>query len=41
MHQPDLIINAAAYTAVDKAKSDSDDVYALNEQAVAWLAQGA
>lgn len=41
LHQPDLIINAAAYTAVDKAESDSDDAYAVNEQAVAWLAQAA
>lgn len=41
LHQPDLIINAAAYTAVDKAESDSDNAYAVNEQAVAWLAQAA
>lgn len=39
LHQPNLIINAAAYTAVDKAESDSDTSYAVNEQAVAWLAQ--
>lgn len=41
LHQPDLIINAAAYTAVDKAESDSDNAYAVNEKAVAWLAQAA
>lgn len=41
LHQPDLIINAAAYTAVDKAESDSNNAYAVNEQAVAWLAQAA
>lgn len=41
LHQPNLIINAAAYTAVDKAESDSDNAYAVNEQAVASLAQAA
>lgn len=41
LHQPNLIINAAAYTAVDKAESDSDNAYAINEKAVAWLAQAA
>jgi len=41
LHQPNLIINAAAYTAVDEAESDSDNAYAVNEQAVAWLAQAA
>lgn len=41
LHQPNLIVNAAAYTAVDKAESDSDNAYAINEQAVAWLAQAA
>lgn len=41
LHRPDLIINAAAYTAVDKAESDSDNAYAVNEQAVAWLAEAA
>lgn len=40
-YKPDLIINAAAYTAVDKAESDSDNAYAVNQQAVAWLAQAA
>lgn len=40
-HQPDLIINAAAYTAVDKAECDSDNAYAVNEQAVASLGQAA
>ena len=41
LHQPDLIINAAAYTAVDKAESDSEKAFAINEQGVAWLAQAA
>lgn len=38
---PDVIINAAAYTAVDKAESDSDAAYAVNEQAVSHLANAA
>jgi len=29
--KPDLVINAAAYTAVDKAESDSAQAYAINE----------
>lgn len=31
-HKPTLVINAAAYTAVDKAESDRDTAYAVNEQ---------
>lgn len=38
---PDVIINAAAYTAVDKAESDSDAAYAVNEHAVIHLANAA
>ena len=34
----DFLINAAAYTAVDKAESDVDFAYLLNEKAVANLA---
>lgn len=41
LHAPDLIINAAAYTTVDKAESDSETAFAVNEHAVAWLAQAA
>ncbi|RDV26559.1 dTDP-4-dehydrorhamnose reductase [Alteromonas aestuariivivens] len=36
--QPAAIINASAYTAVDKAESDADSTYAINEQAVRNLA---
>jgi len=40
-HKPDVIINAAAYTAVDKAETDSDNAYAVNEAGVANLANAA
>ncbi|GAA3910845.1 dTDP-4-dehydrorhamnose reductase [Litoribacillus peritrichatus] len=36
--KPDVIVNASAYTAVDKAESDVKAAYALNEKAVADLA---
>lgn len=36
--QPEGIINAAAYTAVDKAESDQQNAYDLNQTAVANLA---
>jgi len=39
--QPDVIINAAAYTAVDKAESDVDTAYAVNRDGVANLARAA
>lgn len=35
---PDLIINAAAYTAVDKAESDEEDAQAVNADAVRIMA---
>ena len=38
---PDVIINAAAYTAVDKAESDAEGAYAVNEHAVSYLANAA
>lgn len=40
-HQPNLIINAAAYTAVDAAQSNPDAAFAVNAQGVQWLAQAA
>lgn len=36
---PDLIINAAAYTAVDKAESDQETAYAVNDLGSEYLAQ--
>lgn len=39
--RPDLIVNAAAYTAVDKAESDSEAAYAVNATALACLAEEA
>ena len=39
--RPELIINAAAYTAVDKAESDADTAYAVNRDAVRHLAEAA
>lgn len=37
--QPDVIINAAAYTAVDKAESDQATAFAVNRDAVGSLAK--
>lgn len=37
-HQPDIVINAAAYTAVDKAESDQALAYAVNETGAKNLA---
>ena len=39
--RPDIIINAAAYTAVDAAESDSDAAFAVNAAAPAVLAEEA
>jgi len=40
-HPPHLIVNAAAYTAVDKAEQEPDVAHAINAQAPAVLAQWA
>lgn len=37
--QPDVIVNPAAYTAVDKAEDDVNSAQAINQQAPAILAQ--
>ena len=39
--KPDLIVNAAAYTAVDKAEQEIEAAYAINAEAVAVLAEEA
>jgi len=38
---PELVINAAAYTAVDRAESEPDLAYAINGHGVAHLAEAA
>lgn len=37
-HKPNVVINAAAYTAVDKAESDAEAAMAVNATAVGYLA---
>jgi len=39
--KPNIIINSSAYTAVDKAESDIEAAYAINQHAVANIAQQA
>ena len=39
--KPDVIVNAAAYTAVDKAESEREPAFAINATAVGVLAQEA
>jgi dTDP-4-dehydrorhamnose reductase len=36
--RPTLCINAAAYTAVDRAETDVEQAYRINAEAVGWLA---
>ncbi|WP_462169280.1 dTDP-4-dehydrorhamnose reductase [Pseudoalteromonas lipolytica] len=38
-HSPDVVINAAAYTAVDKAETDAENAYRVNEHGAANLAK--
>lgn len=40
-HTPDVIINAAAYTAVDKAESDEERAFLVNGEGPGYLAQAA
>jgi dTDP-4-dehydrorhamnose reductase len=40
-HQPNVILNCAAYTAVDRAESESADAFAVNAAAVETLASSA
>jgi dTDP-4-dehydrorhamnose reductase len=40
-HQPDLIINATAYTAVDAAESNPELAFAINHDGVGFLAEEA
>lgn len=40
-HRPQIIVNAAAYTAVDKAESEPDAAYAVNARAVQAIGQQA
>ncbi len=39
--RPQVIVNAAAYTAVDKAESEAELAYAINDQAVRAMAEEA
>lgn len=39
MVQPDVVVNAAAYTAVDKAETDIDAAFGINAEALAVIAQ--
>ena len=40
-YKPDVIVNAAAYTDVDKAESDEENAFQVNSRAVDLLAQEA
>ena len=38
-HRPDVVIHAAAYTAVDRAESEEEAAHVVNGDAVGWVAQ--
>ncbi len=38
-HEPDLLVNCAAYTAVDRAEDEADLAFRVNADAVGWLGQ--
>ena len=40
-HDPDVVIGAAAYTAVDQAEDEPDLAMRLNGEAAGWLARAA
>jgi dTDP-4-dehydrorhamnose reductase len=37
--KPDVVVNSAAYTAVDKAESDSDNAFLVNRDAARFIAE--
>ncbi|MGY5449842.1 dTDP-4-dehydrorhamnose reductase [Agarivorans sp. MS3-6] len=39
LHKPDIVINAAAYTAVDKAEADQATAFAVNELGAKYIAE--
>ena len=38
-HQPEVLVNATAYTAVDKAETEAELAYAINSEATRVMAQ--